>query len=532
MNSGKDLEKTVWSNILSKNIPLKQLISFVGSNWETIEPRELMENLNSEPRKNFSPETIRNMWEQAVRAISEHRHPDHLNFYVHIPYCEKKCVYCVYHSSPPETDRDISDYVSYLIDYLEYFKATFSTVKFRNFYIGGGTPSILSPSELKTLLSAIRENYSFHMFGEHSMEVNPGSVTEAILQTASDFGINRISMGVQTFTRQALEGVNRDYQTFEMVKKAVRTINDFGFERGLSVDMITGLMGDTAGSFAESFDMVASLRPRNIIVYPLRPSPAYLEKYFRGSHSEFYRISRDRLMEFADLVRPVAQKHGYRHNDLSPESTWSFSLQKNELEIAANLSRFFARKGDAELAGFMDENLAAGNLEAFKNLEQTDKNKFDRIAGLVQDYETEKADPRNRYDDIPRESFSLFGIGPDSRSHILGTISYTQVAEPCREFKPGAPIYNGQKLAPSYETLKFIFNSLGKESGFSIKTLEDEFDTVIFPELLESLKALQDIDIIDMNNSRVELISSGLKEMITAKTLILKAFIRDSARLR
>ena len=130
--------------------------------------------------------------------------PEHISLYVHIPWCEKKCLYCDFNSheireSIPEENyldallRDLSENRKYLIDR-----------KIMTVFFGGGTPSTMSSNFYTKFLTQLRNNYDVDGYAEITLEANPGTSDEEKLEGYFDAGINRISIGVQTINDRLL----------------------------------------------------------------------------------------------------------------------------------------------------------------------------------------------------------------------------------------------------------------------------------------------------------------------------------------
>ena len=167
-----------------------------------------------------------------------------ISIYVHIPFCNSKCYYCSFSSSvEKETTKE------------KYFKALQNEIKFnsKNFknrivktiYFGGGTPSAVSEKLIEKTLKTIRNYYKVDPNCEITIELNPNSTTKEKLEKYWEIGINRLSFGVQSFNKKALEFVGRikkdETKTYKkQVLWALKTAKEIGF-KNISVDFILGL---------------------------------------------------------------------------------------------------------------------------------------------------------------------------------------------------------------------------------------------------------------------------------------------------
>ena len=136
-----------------------------------------------------------------------------IGLYVHIPFCRQKCAYCDF-SSYAGRERDMEVYVERLIG--ECREKSRNDVKIATLYIGGGTPSLLSPSLMEKILSTLRACFSFLPDAECSCECNPGTLTPEFLAVLKKGGVNRLSLGAQAAQPELLSLLGRIH-TWEQV---------------------------------------------------------------------------------------------------------------------------------------------------------------------------------------------------------------------------------------------------------------------------------------------------------------------------
>ena len=185
--------------------------------------------------------------------------------YIHIPYCHSKCAYCDFFSTPRA--YDIDGYIAaihreYRIRRNEIGSAPPSTI-----YIGGGTPSILSPQQLSSLLKPLETDTAV----ETTIEVNPEDVTVDYAMTLVDCGINRVSMGVQSLCDSELRAIGRRHSANDALL-AAETIRSAGITN-LSIDLIFGLPGQTLESWESTLSQALALKPRHLSAYSLMYEP-------------------------------------------------------------------------------------------------------------------------------------------------------------------------------------------------------------------------------------------------------------------
>lgn len=186
---------------------------------------------------------------------------NHVSLYIHIPFCHKKCDYCDFYSVG-ENDRkgkvnDLSDsYIEAVVNEVGFYAKRYSVEKWTTVYVGGGTPSILNPGQINTLLKGIKSAASFSDDCEVTFEMNPDDVTEEMLRILADNEVNRISMGIQALDDNALNKVSRNCDV-KTIFSALETLKK-NWHRRLSVDFIAGLPGQTYGSFENQFEILDS----------------------------------------------------------------------------------------------------------------------------------------------------------------------------------------------------------------------------------------------------------------------------------
>lgn len=163
------------------------------------------------------------------------------HFYIHIPFCAQKCAYCSFYSTP-FSENALNEYLSLLHTELEFYK-THYTLNLQTLYIGGGTPSLLSLDQLSQILSVL----DLSSCKEITIECNPNSLTLEKLKGYQRLGINRISMGIQSFQNHLLNYLGRIHDE-NCAKNALDLIEKSGFSN-YSIDLIYGIPGQTREDF-------------------------------------------------------------------------------------------------------------------------------------------------------------------------------------------------------------------------------------------------------------------------------------------
>ncbi len=198
---------------------------------------------------------------------------DSLGLYIQVPFCASKCSFCNFSSRVAR--RDVYDrYCQALATELErlpeFYRASsigenVLEIPVDSAYLGGGTPSLLESVRLEKLATAIQQRFQFGSKPEFTIEVTPGSADESFLQHIRRLGINRLSIGAQSFLDRELRSVGR-LHSGEDTRALVRTARAQGFAN-ISLDLIAGLPHQTEASWSESVQSLIALRPEHVSVY-------------------------------------------------------------------------------------------------------------------------------------------------------------------------------------------------------------------------------------------------------------------------
>lgn len=189
-----------------------------------------------------------------------------ISVYIHIPLCVQKCAYCDYTSYPKRLSQ-AGAYVEAVCREARTQASFFGRRSVRSVFLGGGTPTLLSGEQVRALLDALREGFDFEPDAEITMEGNPGTVTAQSLAEYREAGVNRLSLGVQSFDDGLLAAVGRIH-TAEQAEQAVRDARAAGFDN-LNLDLMHGLPGQTPEQWRETLARALSLSPEHLSCYSL-----------------------------------------------------------------------------------------------------------------------------------------------------------------------------------------------------------------------------------------------------------------------
>lgn len=239
--------------------------------------------------------------------------------YIHIPYCRQICHYCdFYHTAALSSKPGL----------LEALRGEMAareqeiTEPVTTLYFGGGTPSVCSPEEIRDLIESATEVWQVDRWEEITLEANPDDLTPGYLSALREAGVNRLSMGIQSFHDEHLALLNRRHTAGDAVR-AFREARQSGFDN-IALDLMYGLPFMTIGQWEENLDRMVELGPEHISAYHLtiEPNTVFgrkgIESVDEQTGDEHFRLLRDRLTaagyehyEVSNFARPGRRS---RHN--------------------------------------------------------------------------------------------------------------------------------------------------------------------------------------------------------------------------
>ncbi|AKX34401.1 coproporphyrinogen III oxidase [Spiroplasma litorale] len=232
---------------------------------------------------------------------------DIYSLYVHIPFCEHICFYCDFAKViKPKNDESINAYLDKVDNELSTYNNKFNSLK--TIYIGGGTPSCLSNDQTTKLLEIINKHVDIKNIIEYSIELNPESVTLEKLKIYKNYGINRLSIGVQTFDNNLLQKIGRQHNN----KKALEAIElarkaEFN---NISIDLMYNLFNQTIDNIDVDLDYIKKIKPEHISWYSL-----IMKENSIWGKLKYNKPENDEL--FDEYVNKGLVKLGYKRYEIS-----------------------------------------------------------------------------------------------------------------------------------------------------------------------------------------------------------------------
>jgi oxygen-independent coproporphyrinogen III oxidase len=244
--------------------------------------------------------------------------------YIHIPFCKQACYYCDFHFSTNQSQK--TELVNHIAQELEIRKDYLLGEPLETIYLGGGTPSLLSFIELEILFNAIHKHYRVEDNPEITLEANPDDLTPEKLRELAAIGVNRLSIGIQSFDEQVLRFLNRAH-TAQDALQCVANARAAGISN-ISIDLINSIPGQGDELLKKNLAMAIALKPEHISAYSLTVE----EKTVFGrwaSHGKLTAMEEDLSATQFELVMNSLQEHGYQHYEISNYCLPGFESKHN-----------------------------------------------------------------------------------------------------------------------------------------------------------------------------------------------------------
>ncbi|HKK16933.1 MAG TPA: radical SAM family heme chaperone HemW [Gammaproteobacteria bacterium] len=234
-----------------------------------------------------------------------------LSLYVHLPWCVRKCPYCDFNSHETgDLQKRETAYVNALVRDLESALPVIWGRPVNTIFIGGGTPSLFSPESLNRLLQALQARLNFYPGIEITMEANPGTAEAGKFRNFRQAGINRLSIGVQSFNNEHLHKLGRIHDAAE-AQDAVQMAKDAGFE-DINIDIMYGLPGQSREQALGDLQQAVELEPAHVSWYQLtiEPNTVFYARPPRLPDDE-------RIWEMQQSGQQLLAQQGYRQYEIS-----------------------------------------------------------------------------------------------------------------------------------------------------------------------------------------------------------------------
>lgn len=193
-----------------------------------------------------------------------------VSLYIHVPFCRAKCRYCAFFSQP-RREGALEAYVPLLLEELALWAGRLGRFAVPTVFFGGGTPSLLPPQDLERIMDALRRHFDLAPDAEITLEANPESASLDFLRAARSLGVNRLSLGVQSFRDEELTLLGRPHSA-RQAWEALTRARSAGFAN-ISLDLIWGLPGQRESQWLETLRRAVELAPEHLSCYGLSLEP-------------------------------------------------------------------------------------------------------------------------------------------------------------------------------------------------------------------------------------------------------------------
>ncbi len=273
--------------------------------------------------------------------------------YIHVPFCVGKCHYCAFVSTPPEKN-ELDEYPSLLLNELRLHGSDVEPLA--SIYFGGGTPSLLEPLQLARLLEGIASHTGVSTDAEITLEANPGTVDAVSLKAFRDAGINRLSLGIQSFDDLFLKSLGRIH-TAGQAEQAFREAREAGF-KNISIDLIHSLPGQSLDQWRSELLHAVTLSPEHISIYGLTVEEGTpFSRLYPAGNSEL--ADEDLSADMFELADDLLTESGFDHYEIANYARSGFRSQHN--------SGYWKRDGYLGLGVAAHSFLCEGNGVRFSN---------------------------------------------------------------------------------------------------------------------------------------------------------------------
>lgn len=283
--------------------PTKIPMGLLEKGWKNVDiARYLREEYQVSPQKGALAITIANREKTLLEAFDYRKG---YSLYVGIPFCPSICLYCSFGSYPLERWKHlVEDYLEALCKEITFIGEQMKGRPLHTIYIGGGTPTTLTPQQLRRLLSHIGRTFDLSDVREYTVEAGrPDSITREKLQAIGEFPVTRISINPQTMNQKTLDLIGRKH-TVEDIQECFALARELGFDN-INMDLIVGLPGEGKEEVENTLQQVRALKPDSLTVHSLALKRATRLNLFKDEYQE---ISFTNSGEIMDRTQETARE--------------------------------------------------------------------------------------------------------------------------------------------------------------------------------------------------------------------------------
>lgn len=282
-----------------------------------------------------------------AKKLKSNQIPKDLNLYIHIPYCADDCSFCHCSHLKLKSLKELQQYERFLISQFSEFAVIFSNIKINSIYFGGGTPSLLSKDSIIRIFDNIYKLFKLKDKIQINFEAHPSSLTLDKLKILKEYGVNRISLGVQSLDERVIRETGRK-QTQKIVNKCIDDIRRVGFPY-LNLDILAGLPGQSKKSLISDLNEIIKLKPEIIHLTPF--GSIFSTRYYQNNRINIYELMRKRDDMIQNSIK-LLKNAGYKRYGFE-----NFQLSTGG-ESSNEYSYFFNAGSILGLGAFAKSNLA------------------------------------------------------------------------------------------------------------------------------------------------------------------------------
>ena len=233
------------------------------------------------------------------------------SIYIHIPFCKKRCTYCDFHFSTSLKNKQ--ELLKSMLLEIKLRKSYLKNKQIKTIYFGGGTPSLLSKNEIDLFLNSIYKNFNLSSNIEITVEANPDDLTNSKIKDIKDCGVNRLSIGIQSFKDSDLKFMRRMHNSKQGLL-CIENAKKHGF-KNISIDLIFGLPKQTTLLWKKNLETVFSLDIQHISAYCLTVEPNTL--LAKQVNTGLIKIDDENSKKHFELLINISKSHGFNQYEIS-----------------------------------------------------------------------------------------------------------------------------------------------------------------------------------------------------------------------
>lgn len=237
-----------------------------------------------------------------------------LGLYLHFPFCISKCPYCDFNSYQLKEDNQISSYISALYQEITTYSKKLKKSNIKTIYLGGGTPTILSGVQIYNILEFCKSKFTIDKDAEITIEANPGTLDGEKIKLLIESGINRLSLGAQSFNNLFLKKLGRIHNTQDIIDSYYLARKE-GFNN-INIDIMFALPDQTTEDLQITLKKAVSLKPDHLSLYNLtiKPGTEYYKKYKKG---KLKLPNEDEEFDMYNWAIKFLEESGFEHYEIS-----------------------------------------------------------------------------------------------------------------------------------------------------------------------------------------------------------------------